>query len=50
MKDGQVIAYLLDKIQEDDIGRLKIEVRSSSAQGTCEALALLVAIWTWLPF
>ena len=44
------MAYLFDKIQKEDIGRLKITVGSSSAQGTCEALALLVAIRTWLPF
>ena len=48
-QDGEFVAYLYDDIQDDDIKRLKITVGSSSAQGTCEALALLVAIRTWLP-
>ena len=49
-KDNLIIAFLYDKIHEADVKRLSIEVGSSSAQATCEALALLVATRTWLPF
>ena len=49
-KDNQIVAFLYDRIHEADASRLKIVVGSSAAQATCEALALLVAIRTWLPY